>query len=234
MEKPTFTSSVSWEDIISLLSDLVVFNQYDFQEFLNRLIKISIQIVPVDSSLLYFYDADKKQLTLVGSKKSHEKAINNIHMEEGEGITGWVAQHNQTVAITEKAYMDSRFKFFKELPEDNYESFLSVPIRSEKGVVGVINFQNKKPYIFSPEQIKTIEGIVKIISSAFVKVALEREVNKLSTQLSERKIIEKAKGVLMKLRNLSEEEAFRLMRKESMNKRKSMKEIAEAILLVWQ
>lgn len=226
--------SLSWPEIISLLSDLVVFNQYDFQEFLQRLIKIAVKIVPVDSSLIYFFDSEKKQLTLVGSQKSHDNVIENIRIREGEGITGWVAEHKQTVAITEKAYLDPRFKFFKELPEDKYESFLSVPIMNDEGIVGVINFQNRKAYTFSQEQIQTLEAIVKIISSGFVKVALERKVDTLSNKLEERKVIEKAKGVLMKLRNLSEEEAFRLIRQESMNKRKSMKEIAEAILLVWQ
>jgi response regulator NasT len=50
-------------------------------------------------------------------------------------------------------------------------------------------------------------------------------------ELEARKTIERAKGVLMKERGWSEEEAFREMRKSAMDRRKSMKEIAEAILL---
>ena len=221
-------------EIINLLAELTVFNQYDFSEFLSRFIKIVIHIIPADSCLIYFFDKDSKQLTLVGSKKPHESAVGNITMHEGEGITGWVAEHKQTVAIEEKAYDDPRFKLFKQLPEDKYESFLSVPIINESGVVGVINFQNKSPQKFTPEQIRTIESLVKIIASAFVNILLERKVNKLELQLEERKLVEKAKGVLMKVRNITEDEAFRLIRSEAMNKRKSMKEIAEAILIVWQ
>lgn len=224
----------SVNDIINLLAELTVFNQYDFSEFLSRFIKIVIHIIPADSCLIYFFDKETKQLTLVGSKKPHVDAVGNITMHEGEGITGWVAEHQQTVAIEEKAYEDPRFKFFKQLPEDKYESFLSVPIINEEGVVGVINFQNKSPQKFVTEQIHTIESLVKIIASAFVNTLLSRKVNKLETQLEERKIVEKAKGVLMKARNMSEDEAFRLIRSEAMNKRKSMKEIAEAILIVWQ
>ena len=224
----------SVSEIINLLAELTVFNQYDFPEFLSRFIKIVIHIIPADSCLIYFFDKETKQLTLVGSKKPHENAVGNITMHEGEGITGWVALHQQTVAIEEKAYDDPRFKAFKQLPEDKFESFLSVPIVDESGVVGVINFQNKSPQSFSKEQIHTIDSLVKIIATAFATTVLSRKITKLENQLEERKLIEKAKGVLMKSRHISEEEAFRLIRSEAMNKRKSMKEIAEAILLVWQ
>jgi len=155
-------------------------------------------------------------------------------MQEGEGITGWVAQHKQPVAMTSNAYKDSRFKPFEELPEDKYESFLSVPITNETGVVGVMNIQNRNPYEFSRAQVKALESLVKIIASAFAKIAADKKVNKLENQLEERKIIEKAKGILMKAKNISENDAFKILRTEAMNKRKSLKEIAEAVILVLQ
>lgn len=228
------TIDSSFVEVINLLSDLVVFNQYDFNNFLKQLIKIIIKIVPADSYLIYFYDQQKKQLILVGSKKPHIEAMDNIIMREGEGITGWVAQHHKTVALFEKAYSDDRFKPFAQLPEDKFESFLSVPISNETGVVGVINIQNKQPYEFSKQQIKTLESLVKIIASAFAQTVLQRKVDKLQSQLEERKIIEKAKGVLMKVRNMTENEAFTFIRTEAMKHRKTMKEIAESVLLLWQ
>lgn len=229
-----FTLDGTLIQVINLLSEIVVFNQYDFKQFLKHLIQIVVKIVPTDSCFIYFYDKHKKLLILVGSKKSHGKDLGNITMKEGEGITGWVALHKETVVLTEKAYMDDRFKFFKELPEDKYESFLSVPIVNETGVIGVINIQNNEPYIFSKDQVKAVESLVKIIASAFATTVLERKVTKLENQLEERKSIEKAKGILMKERNMSENEAFSFIRTEAMKKRKTMKEIADAILLIWQ
>ncbi len=88
--------------------------------------------------------------------------------------------------------------------------------------------------IFGYTGIKTIESLVKIIASAFVKVVLERKVDNLENKLEERKFVEKAKGVLMKAKNISEEEAYAHIRKQSMQSRKTMKEIAEAIILVWK
>ncbi len=220
--------------VINLLAELIVYGKYDFPEFLKRFIAIATQIIPADSCLIYFYDKEKKMLTLVGSTKSHEKAIGHIIMQEGEGITGWVVQHKETVVIPKKAYEDPRFKSFKDLPEDKYEGFLSVPILDVSGVAGVINFQTKAPQNFSDIQITTIQSLVQIIASALITTLLSKKITKLETQLEERKLLEKAKGILMKVRRITEEEAFRLIRSESMNKRKSMKEIAEAILIVWQ
>ena len=60
---------------------------------------------------------------------------------------------------------------------------------------------------------------------------LKEEVEDLKETIESRKVIEKAKGVLMKAHGLSEPEAFRRMQKLAMDKRKSMKQIAEAILL---
>jgi response regulator NasT len=63
---------------------------------------------------------------------------------------------------------------------------------------------------------------------------LEREVGDLKEALETRKLIERAKGVLMELHGLREAEAFHRIRKASMDSRKSMKEVAEAILLTHQ
>jgi len=232
MEKSEAINS-SLSQVIHILYEIVVLKKYTFNSFLTRFIEIIQEIIPADSCLIYFYDIDTKNFILIGSKSPHPKEIGNIVMKEGEGITGWVAKNKQTVAIEKESYKDVRFKPFKELPEDTYESFLSVPIIDKEEVVGVINLQNKLPYKFSDEQVETVESLVKIVASAFANVVLEKRISHLENKLEERKVVEKAKGVLMKIKNMSEDEAFSFIRTEAMKKRKTLKDIAEAILLVW-
>ena len=225
----------SLAQVIHILYEIVVLKKYTFNSFLQRFIKIILEIIPSDSCLIYFYDLETKNFILIGSKEPHPQEIGNIVMKEGEGITGWVAKNKQTVAIEKESYKDPRFKPFKELPEDTYESFLSVPIiDNNANVVGVINLQNRKPYKFSKEQIETVESLVKIIASAFANVVLEKRISHLENKLEERKVVEKAKGILMKVKNMSEDEAFSFIRTEAMKKRKTLKDIAEAVLLIWQ
>ncbi len=223
----------SWLKIITLLSDLVVFNSFDFESFLKKLIKLIMKLVPVDSCFIYIFDPAKNELILTASKKPHKSHLGRIIIKKGEGITGWVAEQKKTVVIAEKSYNDKRFKHFEELPEDDFEAFLSVPIVDKSGSIGVINLQNRKKTLFKKKQIEMLEAIVKIVSSAFAKVALQERVGVLESRLQERKLVEKAKGILMKKNGLSEQEAYSLIRMEAMKKRKTLAQIAEAVLLVF-
>jgi signal transduction protein with GAF and PtsI domain len=217
--------------IATILSDLTVFDRLSLDQFLDKIIKLINKIIDVDSCFIYLYQ--NKKLTLFASKKPHQNLLGKITLKEGEGITGWVAEHKKTVAIKEKAYLDPRFKFFKELPEDRYEAFLSVPIIDKQGLVGVINLQNKKPKVFSKKEKQMIEIFASIIASGLRKVILQQKLGLLEEKLEERKIVEKAKGILMKKENLTEEKAYKKMQKEAMKKRKKLKEIAEAVILLW-
>jgi uroporphyrinogen-III synthase len=220
-----------FSQIATILSDLIVFDRLSLDQFLDKIIKLINKIIDVDSCFIYLYQ--NKKLTLFASKKPHQNLLGKITLKEGEGITGWVAEHKKTVAIKEKAYLDPRFKFFKELPEDRYEAFLSVPIIDKQGLVGVINLQNKKPKVFSKKEKQMVEIFASVIASGLRKVILQQKLGLLEEKLEERKIVEKAKGILMKKENLTEEEAYKKMQKEAMKKRKKLKEIAEAVILLW-
>ena len=100
-------------------------------------------------------------LVLMASKTPHKKELGKINLKAGEGITGWVARENKTVAIKTKAYQDERFKSFDVLPEDRYEAFLSVPIIFKGKVIGVINIQHKDPYAHTVHSTKLINTIAK-------------------------------------------------------------------------
>jgi len=68
-----------------------------------------------------------------------------VRLRLSEGLTGWVARERRLLAISREAYSDPRFKYFKDLPQDTFEAFLSVPIISQNKVVGVINVQHREP-----------------------------------------------------------------------------------------
>jgi len=62
-------------------------------------------------------------------------------------------------------------------------------------------------------------------------IALEKQIKELKDNLETRKLVEQAKGILMETMGIAEAEAFRRMQKQSMNKRVSMRQVAEAIIL---
>jgi AmiR/NasT family two-component response regulator len=92
--------------------------------------------------------------------------------------------------------------------------------------VGVIH------YVTKPWRTSDLKPAIEIALSRFQEFrTMEGKVRDLEDHLATRKMVEKAKGVLMEKYKISEQEAFRRIQKASMNKRKSMKDVAEAILL---
>jgi uroporphyrinogen-III synthase len=142
-----------------------------------------------------------------------------------------VAEHQEPVAVAEGAALDPRFQFFHELPEDSYEAFLSVPLLCRGRVVGVINVQHRQPHSYKPREIRLISTVGFLVGSEIEMARLEDANSTLFDQLQTRKIVERAKGILQRDLGLSEEQAYLTLQRQSRQKRKPMKEIAEAIVL---
>lgn len=87
-------------------------------------------------------------------------------------------------------------------------------------------------YLIKPVQETTLLPAVEAALANYEKlVRLEKELNKLKETLAARKVIEKAKGILMETLGLTEAEAYRRIQKQSMDKCVPMKAIAEAIIV---
>lgn len=203
----------------------------EIDELLKEIVKIATSLTSGDSCLIYVLDPKKQELVLRASKNPHPDLLQKVKMKLGEGITGWVAKEKKPVAISTGANKDSRFKYFRSLPEDHFEAFLSVPIINKHGVVGVINIQHEEKHIHSQMEINLLSAIGKLVGGAVENALLVEETLTLKETLELRKIIDKAKGILMRKRNLTEDEAYRILQKESMDSRKSLKEVAEAVIL---
>jgi response regulator NasT len=87
-------------------------------------------------------------------------------------------------------------------------------------------------YLVKPFQESEILPAIEIAISRYLEMQeLESTIGDLQSKLETRKLVDRAKGILMDKRKLTEAEAFRLIQQQSMNQRKSMREIAEAIII---
>ena len=196
---------------------------------LSRIVAFVTAVVPCDSCFLYTVEGDK--LILRASRNPHAAEVDNLKMEVGQGVTGWVAQHREAVAISERASEDPRFSLFVNLPEDRFEAMLCVPVVCANRVVGVLNLQHQDPYVHTELERRLVSTIGVLVGAEIERARLETENSELSNRLETRKVVDKAKGILQRDLNLSEDEAYRAMQRESRQRRKSMREIADAILL---
>ncbi len=196
---------------------------------LSRIVAFVSAMVPCDSCFLYTLEEDK--LVLRASRNPHAQEVDTLRMSIGEGVTGWVAEHREPVAISEKASKDPRFSTFATLPEDAFEALLCVPVMCANRVVGVLNLQHREPYSHTILQRRLLSTIGALVGAEIERARLETANFELTNQLETRKVLDRAKGVLQRDMGISEPEAYRTMQTESRKSRKSMREIADAILL---
>src|SRR3989338_2055075 len=218
-----------YTDVDVLYQVIEAISSLGTKELLAKIDYIVTHITHADSTGIYILD-EKTNSVVLKASKLHFDIVGKLKMKLGQGITGWVAQFGKTVVIEKDAPSDSRFVRIPQIPDDLFESFLSVPIKSNNVVVGVINVKHKLPHIYPKSQVKLLEMIGKLVGRAVEQAMLLEKTKNFEEALQTQKVVNKAKGILMEKMNLSENDAYHTLRKQAMKKGKSMKEIAEAVI----
>ncbi len=198
-------------------------------DLLRQVISFATTVVQCDSCFVYVLEG--QELVLRASKNPHPEIIDRLTLKMGEGITGWVAQHREPVAIPTKAAADPRFKFFNDLPEDCFEAFLSVPVISRGRVVGVINLQNREPHQYSRREIGLLETIGVLVGAEIEMARLESETSRLAGQLESEQIVQRALGILQRSLGINQAGAALILDQESRRLGKTLREISQSLVL---
>lgn len=209
--------------IISAVSSL------EINELLKKIDSIVVGVTKADSTGIYTLDDRTESVTLRASKQ-HFDIIGKLRMKMGMGITGWVAKYGKTVVIESNAPGDRRFERTVDLPDDLYESFLSVPIMSGEVIMGVINVKHKLPHKYIKEEISMLQMIGKLVGRAIEHADLLEKTRNLEEAVETQKAVNRAKGMLINKMNISENEAYHLIRKQATKERRTMREIAESVI----
>src|SRR5881398_2394449 len=112
----------------------------DLEEVLHLVADKVADALRADACFVYLYDERTGELVL---RATHGTAIDEMtrrpRMRPGEGITGSAAAERSPVMIPSAAHLDPRFKQFPNLPEEEYESILAVPILARGVLAGALN-----------------------------------------------------------------------------------------------
>lgn len=145
--------------------------EMSLQEVLQGIVSLVVEFMKCDSCLLYLLDGD--ELVLCASNTPHPDAIGKVRLQLSEGLTGWVARERRLLAISREAYRDSRFKYFRDLPEDTYEAFLSAPVIARNRVVGVINVQHRAPHPHTGSEMELLNTVGEQVGCLLVLARME-------------------------------------------------------------
>src|SRR5256714_342368 len=103
----------------------------------------------------YLLEPDRATLVLAATVGLRPQCIGTLRMALHEGLAGLVAEGVLPVAV-EQVKNHPRFKYFREAGEDDYQSFLGVPL-IERGVLqGVLIIQTKEPRMFRDDEVRTL------------------------------------------------------------------------------
>jgi two-component system, response regulator PdtaR len=123
----------------------------------------------------------------------------------------------------------------KELTNDRIAPVVLISAYSDRNLIQEAREAGVVAYLVKPVQESNLAPAIEVALARFGEFReIEKEINDLEEQLETRKLVDRAKGILMDSQGLTEAAAFRRIQRMSMNTRKSMKEIAQAIILTFE
>src|SRR5215204_1283414 len=148
----------------------------DLDEVLSLVASKVAAALEADACFVYLYDERAEELILRATHGTRvEEMTRTPRMRPGEGITGTAAAGREPVMIAEKAHLDPRFKAFQNLPEDEYDSILAVPILAREKLAGALNVRTRAPRAFSPAEVDLLLAIAAQVAQTIEHAKLYRE-----------------------------------------------------------
>jgi starch phosphorylase len=130
----------------------------------------------------YLLEPDRSNLVLAATLGLHPRCIGSLRMPLSEGLVGLIAEQVRPVAVDD-ANKHPRYKYFKESGEEEYHSFLGVPLIDRGVLQGVLVVQTKEPRVFRDREIRMLseaaDQLAPVVSEArtvdrFIAPAQER------------------------------------------------------------
>jgi len=198
-------------------------------EILNDIADFASETGKCDFCGVYLVDGDS--LIRRAGQQPHPEALQKVKLHPVMEATRW-ASSPEPAAANQRAWSDAGAKlFFTEPLGMRFESFVSVPVVGGGHVVGAINMIWRDAHTPDARDMEFLAALGVLAGAEVERARLAAENAHLTEKLETRKVVERAKGILQRNLNLTEEDAYLTLQRESRQRRKSMKEVAEAIVL---
>ena len=216
-------------EALSKIANLITSGLY-LEELLRLVVQVTAEVMNSKISSLMLLDPDKQELVVKATQSISEAYNKKPNIRMGVGIAGIVAKENKPIVV-EDVKGDSRYLNQDIAKKEGLCSLASVPMSVKGRVIGVLNCYTSKKHKFSKHEIDVLTALANQAAIAIENAELDLRARSAEEALTTRKLVERAKDILSQEANILPSEAYRLIQKQSMDTRKSMREIAEAIIL---
>jgi signal transduction protein with GAF and PtsI domain len=216
-------------DTLSQVSETVASNRL-IDDVLHLIVTMTAQMMNSKICSIMLRDPEGDELRIVATQSLSEQYRRKPSLRLGQSISGRAVQERRPIVVADVT-KERDYMYPDMARKEGLCSLLSVPMMIRDKAVGVVNSYTSVPHAFTAEEVKVLQTIANQAAIAIEHATLQEKSFEMQEALAVRKLVERAKGYLMRAKKLSEEDAFRLMQRQSMDLRKSLREIAEAILL---
>jgi len=243
-------SPETYDQYIKALMDIssAITSDFYLEDILKLIVMVTAKVTGVEICSLWLVDetVSPKKIRLKATQAIDPEYVKDRSLTMDEGVVGYVATTNRPLII-ENVLEEPRFKEKEMAKKLGLVSMVGVPLQvstptipnptkeeslsSREKVIGVLNCFTSNPHKFSETEVNLITAVANQAAVAILNTELMVKTKVIQEELETRKLVERAKEVLMNRRKMRGDEAHRWIQKKSMDSRKSIRQIAEAILL---
>lgn len=224
--------SMPYEEQIKALSKIskAIASDLYLEDILRLIVVVTAEVINSRICSIWILDEKEKELKLRATQAIEEEYFKERTLKLWEGIVGFVVQQKKPMIIP-NVLKEPKYKEKLLAKKLGLCSMLSVPMEVKGKIIGVINSYTSTPHDFTEPEINILTSIANQAAVAIENTELMVKSRVIQEELDTRKRIERAKGILMKDEGLTEEKAYLKLQRYSMDHRKTMREVAEAIIL---
>lgn len=216
-------------ETLSKISGAIVSDKY-LEEILHLIVTVTAELLSSRTVSIMLLDEARQELLIKATQSLSEEYRRKPNIKVGESVSGRAVKEKRPIQVLDVT-QEKAYRYPEIAKQEHLCSLLSVPMMIKERVTGVINCYTDGEHVFSEEEVKILQSVAHQAAVSIENARLFDRAAAVEEALETRKSVERAKGILMKGRDLTEEEAFRLIQKQSMNTRKTMREIADAVIL---
>lgn len=216
-------------EALSKVANLITSGLY-LEELLRLIVQVTAEIMNSKICSLMLLDPDKKELVIRATQSVSEEYNKKPNIKLGDGIIGKVAGTNKPICVLD-VRQDERYLNRDIAKRAGLCSLASVPMGVKGRVIGVLNCYTSKKHKFSKPEIDVLTALANQAAVAIENAELDLRARSAEEALTTRRLVERAKEILSEEAGILPSQAYRLIQKQSMDSRKTMREIAEAIIL---
>ncbi len=204
------------------------------ESYLDRILQAISEMVAetLDCAIcsILLVDEETKELTVSAARCSSPDYMHRMPIRMEGSLIEQVLRDGQPVAV-DRMQDDKKYRYPELARRTGLTSALSAPLFCQGKVIGSINIYTRQQRSFQDEEVGFLKAVAGQAGIAIQNARLMSETLEMKRALETRKLVERAKGILQLRHGLSEEEAYLRLRNESRRLRRSMRDLAEAVIL---